>query len=320
MKKENFINIHRPDWDNLSILTEKIQKKGFKSLDSQEVKDFLHLFRFTSHNLSYSKTHYGSCELTNYLNSLIGRSHNYIYSVKRSSLKEFLQYFTRKFPALLKEHRKMILISTLVFFLGFIISFLMVYSDNSSASYFLPSHYVDAMSQDLGSGADWNAPMMSSFIMVNNITVSFKAFVFGITLGLGTIYVLFMNGALLGSLAGLVFLQNNNLNFWALILPHGIIELTAIFIAGGAGLLIGKSIINPGELKRKDSIIKGCIQGASLLGGVCFLLVIAGIIEGFFTPLSISPEAKLLFALMTAVILGLYFLLPHLKNRKQMDN
>ncbi len=320
MNKDNFVNIHRPDWDKLSILTEKIQKKGFKSLDSQEVKDFLHLFQLTSHNLSYSKTHYGSCELTTYLNSLIGRSHNYIYSVKRSSLKELLHYFTRKFPSLLKEHRKMILISTLIFFLGFIISFLMVYSDKATATYFLPAEYVDAMSQDLGSGADWNAPMMSSFIMLNNITVSFKAFVFGITLGLGTIYVLFMNGTLLGSLAALVFIQNNNLNFWSLILPHGIIELTAIFIAGGAGLLIGKSIITPGDLKRKDSIIKGCIQGASLIGGVCFLLVIAGIIEGFFTPLNISPHIKLFFALMTAVILGLYFMLPLTKNRKQLDN
>ncbi|WBW95967.1 stage II sporulation protein M [Oceanirhabdus sp. W0125-5] len=317
MKKENFINIHKPDWDKLSMLTEKIQKKGFKSLDSQEVKNFLHLFRLTSHNLSYSKTHYGSCELTTYLNSLIGRSHNYIYSVKRSSFKELLQYFTRKFPALLKEHRKMIFISTFIFLLGFIISFLMVYFDKSSALYFLPAAYVESASQDLGSGAEWNAPMMSSFIMLNNITVSFKAFVFGITLGLGTIYVLFMNGALLGALASLVFMQNNNLVFWSLILPHGVIELTAIFIAGGAGLIIGKSIINPGDLKRKDSIIKGCIQGASLLGGVCFLLVIAGIIEGFFTPLKISPQAKLIFALMTAVVLGLYFLQPTLKKKNK---
>jgi uncharacterized membrane protein SpoIIM required for sporulation len=94
-----------------------------------------------------------------------------------------------------------------------------------------------------------------------------------------------------------------------LILPHGIIELTAIFISGAAGLIIAKHLLLPGQYSRKDSLIAGTKQAVSLLAGVVILLIIAGLIEGFFTPLNISPISKLSFAALTAILLAAYYFL-----------
>jgi uncharacterized membrane protein SpoIIM required for sporulation len=180
---------------------------------------------------------------------------------------------------------------------------------------FLPQQYIEGIKSGAAGGGQWNYPLMSSYIMTNNILVSLRAFVLGITLGLGTIYVLFFNGAMVGSLTGLIYLYGDPVNFWSLILPHGVIELTAIFISGAAGLIIAKSMLLPGEHSRKDSLIKGTKEASSLVMGIILLLIIAGIIEGFYTPLEISETAKLAFAGVTAIVLAVYFSIPYFIKR-----
>ena len=125
---------------------------------------------------------------------------------------------------------------------------------------------------------------------------------------------LFLNGALLGALTALVYLRGNPLTYWSLILPHGIIELTAIFISGAAGLLIAKHIILPGRYSRKDALIAGAKQAVSLMSGVVIMLVIAGLIEGFFTPRAVGAEMKLIFAGATGLSIISYLLLPYFQR------
>jgi uncharacterized membrane protein SpoIIM required for sporulation len=150
--------------------------------------------------------------------------------------------------------------------------------------------------------------------MVNNIYVSALAFALGITFGLGTVYMLAMNGFLLGALASLFAGYGKSLFFWSLILPHGILELTAIFIAGGAGLRIGYSLIRPGAFRRKDALITAARSSLSLMGLVVLLLIAAALIEGYFTPLPIAAEIKLGVALLTAVPLVWYLRVWGAKN------
>jgi uncharacterized membrane protein SpoIIM required for sporulation len=150
-------------------------------------------------------------------------------------------------------------------------------------------------------------PVLSSKIMTNNISVGFKAFAFGITAGVGTVYVLIFNGFMLGSLAAIFNNYHYDIQFWALILPHGITELLAIFISGGAGLILADSLFNPGDLKRIDAMKVNGVRAIRLILGVIPMFVIAGIIEGFITPLDISPYIKLVFSAFTGILLFLYF-------------
>lgn len=311
MTEEQFIQINSNTWKELENFFSIINKKGIKSLSSSEVRRFLHIFRLSSHHLAYARTHYPESNLTVYLNSLVGKSHSHVYAVKKVSPGSFIRYICYGFPKLLKENWIFVLSAFGFFILGCLLSMVMVSMDINNAGFFLPPQVIENMQAGKVGGRGWNYPLMSSFIMVNNITVSLKAFVFGVTLGLGTIYVLFQNGTLLGALAALVYMHGDPVGFWSLILPHGVIELTAIFISGAAGLIIAKGILLPGEYSRKHSLISSTKKAVSLIMGVVVMLVIAGIIEGFFTPLNIPAPSKLIFAAVTGVILLVYFAIPY---------
>lgn len=318
MKEEQFIKTNSNTWRELESLSTVINKKGIKSLPSNEVKKFLSIFRQCSHHLAYARTHYPKSNTENYLNSLISSCHSHVYAVRKVSPGEFFKYVGYEFPRLLKEQKWFVLSSFGVFAFGLLLSLILVAANPDNANMFLPEAMVEGVKSETagGGGGQWNYPLMSSYIMFNNISVSLRAFVFGITLGLGTIYVLFFNGALLGALTALMYMYGNPKHYWSLILPHGVIELTAIFISGAAGLTIAKSLFLPGELTRKHSLINASKKAVSLVLGVILMLVIAGVIEGFFTPLNISEEIKLIFAAITAVLLSLYFAVPYLIKRK----
>lgn len=315
MKEEQFIEINSNMWRELEEIYSTINKKGIKSLSSLDIKRFLHIFRKCSHDLAYARTHYSKSSVAIYLNSLVGKCHSHVYAVKKFSPGKLVKYITYEFPNLLKEYRWYILISFGFFAVGLLISLLLVLLNTDNAGIFLQQSMIDGIKSGKSGGGQWNYPLMSSLIMTNNIKVSLMAFALGITLGIGTIYVLFFNGAMLGSLTALVYLYGNPTNFWSLILPHGIIELTAIFIAGASGLIIAKHILLPGEYTRKSSLIAGSKKAVSLIIGVVFMLIIAGIIEGFFTPLNISTWIKFLFAGITAVVLIVYFSIPYIVKR-----
>jgi uncharacterized membrane protein SpoIIM required for sporulation len=319
LKEEEFIKMNSDTWKELEELSNIINKKGIKNLSSNVVKRFLQTFRQSSHHLAYARTHYPKSSAVSYLNSLISRCHSHVYAVKRASASSVLRYIAYDFPMLLKEHRWFILSSFACFAFGFIVSIILTTINVDNASMFLPQDIIAAAKNGPSGDTQWNYPLMSSYIMVNNISVSLKAFVMGITLGLGTIYLLFFNGALLGALTALIYNYGNPANYWSLILPHGIIELTAIFISGAAGLIIAKSILLPGEYSRKHALIKAAKKSISLIVGVIFMLIIAGIIEGFFTPLNISAESKLIFAAISAIILILYFSTPYLIKKQHLE-
>jgi uncharacterized membrane protein SpoIIM required for sporulation len=314
LKEEQFIKINSHTWKELETFSKTINKKNIKGLSSKDVKKFLQVFRQSSHHLAYARTHYPQSSIVSYLNSLISKCHNHVYAVKKISPSSLLKYIAYDFPRLLKEYRWFIVSSFSFFAVGFILSMVLVLTNVDNANMFLPADLITSIKSGKSGGGQWNYPLMSSYIMINNISVSLKAFVMGITLGIGTIYVLFFNGALLGSLTALIYNYGNPMNYWSLILPHGVIELTAIFISGAAGLIIAKNILLPGEHSRKHALIQGGKKSISLVIGVIFMLIIAGIIEGFFTPLNISELSKLIFAAISAIILILYFSIPYLRK------
>jgi uncharacterized membrane protein SpoIIM required for sporulation len=316
LREEQFIEINSNMWRELESLYSIINKKGIRALSSKEIKKFLHIFRQCSHHLAYARTHYSQSSVVIYLNSLVGKCHSHVYAVKKISPGNLLKYITYEFPRLLKEYKWYFLSSFGFFALGFLISLVLVSLDTNNANIFLPQSLVDSVkSGQAGGSSQWNYPLMSSYIMTNNITVCLKAFAFGITLGIGTIYVLFTNGTMLGGLTALMYVYGSPTHFWSLILPHGVTELTAIFIAGAAGLIIAKYILLPGEYNRKSSLIAGAKKAVSLIIGVVFMLIIAGIIEGFFTPLNIFVGTKLLFAAITAIVWIVYFTMPYILKK-----
>ncbi|HEY1403096.1 MAG TPA: stage II sporulation protein M, partial [Pyrinomonadaceae bacterium] len=146
-------------------------------------------------------------------------------------------------------------------------------------------------------------------IMTNNIQVMFYAFAFGALVGLGTLYIMAFNGANIGAVLALTYRAGYGHELVAFMAGHGVIELTCIFIAGGAGLLIGGAILIPGDLSRFDSLRLRGHDSIQLIVGCIPLLVLAGIIEGFISPAPISPTIKFAIAIATGLALYTYLLL-----------
>ncbi len=142
--------------------------------------------------------------------------------------------------------------------------------------------------------------------MTNNIRVAFFAFAGGIIFMVGTAYILVLNGIVIGAVAGLCHANGVALALWSFVSPHGYIELTTIFIAGGAGLKLGYALIAPSFFTRKRTLTDAARTAIQLLGGCVALLVVAGIIEGFVSPSSLLPSVKIGFGALTGILLFTY--------------
>ena len=317
MIEEKFIKQNAETWKKLEFTLNRLKSNSINKFEGQELDDFINAYNLTCGHLSYCRTYFGDSNTTSYLNNIVAAAHGYIYTSEASSFRKFRNFLLIEFPLLVKSNMNFFLISTSLFLLGSILSFILTLISVDNAVAFLSKDLVDGvMSSDLSGPSQIDSAVESSFILTNNIRVGFIAFVSGVSLGIGTSWVLLTNGYMLGSLAALYFHKGGNLLFWSLILPHGVIELFAIFVCGAAGLIIGQSLINPGVYSRKDSFILRGKSALKLVLGTIPLFIIAGIIEGYLTPSSkLSEVAKLIFALFTLILVIVYITIPNLKYK-----
>lgn len=317
MKEEKFISQNSETWKNLEATLERLKSKSLYHFNKDELDSFFSCYNLTCGHLSYSRTNYGNSNTTNYLNKLVASAHSYIYTTKSFSIKRLFVFLVIGFPQLIKKNWKPLLLSSSIFLLAMVISFIFTLISTDNAGAFISPEMADSiLERNVNEyAANRNGAVLSPFIFTNNIKVGILAFALGITLAIGTIYVVYTNGYMLGALAALYFHKGGSLLFWALILPHGILELFAIFVCGGAGIIIGYSIINPGKYSRRDSFIIRGKESIKLVLGTIPIFIIAGIIEGYFTPSSLFSEvAKLIFAMTTLILLIIYLVLPNIRK------
>ncbi|HWJ03367.1 MAG TPA: stage II sporulation protein M [Verrucomicrobiae bacterium] len=308
MDLKAFIKQNRSDWEQLEQSIREMSK-GNRFLTPQGVESFQRLYRKVANQLSFSQTYFRNEEVTNYLNELVAKAHNLLYRDQATtSLYQLKQFFGKTFIRLLLEQRKFVLAAFLLFLIGAAGSFIAVMVDPLHLYSVLPGEIAANVDPaQLGQGKDHiDSAAVSAQIMTNNMRVAVLAFVGGITLGTLTIYLMVFNGMMLGGLAALFWQSGKFYDFWAYIVPHGMLELTAIFIAGGSGLLMGYRILVPGPYARALQLKVQSLRSVQLLLGTLPLFVIAGIVEGYITPAPIPLEAKYAFAFLTVIVLLLY--------------
>ncbi|MFZ3587770.1 stage II sporulation protein M [Bacillus sp. DJP31] len=326
MNVKHFVNLHREDWKQLEQLVTTVHKKR-NNIEGIEIDQFHRLYQKAAQHLSYSQTYFPQDEVTPYLNGLVSKSHNLLYKDQISSLKQIRHFFSTKFIGLLLEQWKFVIAAMFLFTIGALGSFFSVINDPQHIYSLIPAEIAQSVDpEQLGDKNDtWDTSQMSAEIMTNNIQVAILAFAGGITFGLLTVYLLIFNGILVGALAALFWHYDRTYEFWAYIVPHGMIELTAIFIAGGAGLLMGYKLFVPGPFSRGYQLKKQATHSVQLFLGTIPLFVIAGLIEGFITPADLPLESKYAFAFVTVLGLILYiaigkFLLDKKRTRVGLDS
>ncbi|MGK9251017.1 stage II sporulation protein M [Paenibacillus sp. P22] len=310
-----FIRRNKSQWSELDGLLTLLGGRG-KRAPAGQLDRFHELYRSASSHLAYLQTHAPGSEAEASLNDLVSRAHNTMHGAGEGNSR-LGSFFRTGFPHLVRQRGWFIGAATLLFLLGGLLGYLSVWQDPMAVHSVLPAGMSDVIdpSKTNSDRGDVHSPIMSTTIMTNNIRVAVMAFLSGITLGIGTVYLMVYNGLMIGALAAVFAREGYSYTFWAYILPHGIIELTAIFIAGGAGLYMGYRFFVPGELPRKLVFLQAAKESALLLIGSVPLFVVAGLIEGYITPVYMPLWIKYAVALLTLAVLAAYYVLGTIRMR-----
>ena len=322
--QKNLVNIQRwiarrePNWKRLDALLKQVEKKGLKSLRSPEIREMASLYRSVSVDFARARTNQVGNTLIQDLQRLTSRSYSQIYQGSRRQEWQGVVEFCRwGFPAIVQETFGYIAVATAIFLVGALIAWWFAWSSPVFMSLVVPEGLIEKVRDrhELWMGSIVGIePLASSGIMINNLRVSFAAVAGGITAGAYTVFIMAFNGVHIGAIATLVGQNNLAYPFWAFVFPHGSLELPAIFFAGGAGLLIARGMLFPGKYTRVEALKFYGYKAAQLVFGIVPMLVIAGTIEGFFSPSPVVPDPLKYFA-----GIGLFTLLVMYCSRKRSE-
>jgi uncharacterized membrane protein SpoIIM required for sporulation len=317
MNIQRWIGQREPNWKRLDVLLRQVEKKGLKSLRAREIQELASLYRSVSADLARARTQQVGNALVQGLQVLASRGYNQIYQGSRhQEWQAVVDFYRWGFPSVVQQTWGYIAIATALFLLGAIAAWWYAWQDPVFMSLLVPESLIKVVRDEhkLWMGRIIGIePLASTGIMTNNLKVSFAVVAGGITGGALTAFMLVYNGLHIGAVATLVGQNNLAYPFWAFVFPHGSLELPAIFFAGGAGLLIARAILFPGKYRHGDALRFYGAQASQLVFGIVPMLVIAGVVEGFFSP---SPIVPGLFKYTVGI--GLFTLLLMYCSRKQL--
>jgi uncharacterized membrane protein SpoIIM required for sporulation len=312
MNIQRWISRREANWRRLGVILGKIDRKGLKSLNSLEIRELASLYRSVSADLARAKTHNVGELLQQDLQRLTSLSYSQIYQgFRRQEWRGVREFYQWGFPATVQRNWAYIALALLIFLVGALVAWWYAWQDPQFIALIVPRELIDQVrnEQKLWMGSILGVePLASTNIMINNLSVSFKVLAGGLTAGIFTVIILGTNGVLLGAIAALVGQNNLAGPFWAFVFPHGSLELPAIFLSGGAGLLLARALLFPAPYRRRDALKFYGVQAAQLIFGVVPMLVMAGIIEGFFSPSPWIPNPiKYIVGMILLTGLIIYF-------------
>ena len=284
-----------------------------RALSPDEIFELGRLYRSTTSDLAYAQGRGYDRALIEYLNRSVARAHAQVYArAPESSMARIADFYARVFPQEFRRSLPYIAICAAITVACAVVAYVLVRNHPADAYALLPkflvSENIRKSLHDSNFAVDPSfGPAMSALIITNNIRVAIVAFAGCITLGAVTLYIIASNGLMLGGMGALFANAGFGSDFWATIAPHGIIELTAIQIAGGAGLLIAGAFVYPERVRRRDLIVANARRAGTLIVGVASMLIVAGTVEAFISPRRWPASARIAIGLFTAVMLIAYF-------------
>lgn len=271
------------------------------------------LFIELTDDLSYSRTFFPESKTTQYLNSLTARVHQSIYKSKKERKERFFRFWKYEAPLLFYKHRLKIVISFSIFFISMLMGVVSSAGDSGFVRLIMGDGYVNMTLENIDKGdpmaiyKQMNGVDMFLGITFNNIRVSFIAFVYGILISFGTGWVLMSNGIMLGAFQ--YFFHIHNLLFESILVIwiHGTLEISAIIIAGAAGLVLGNSILFPGTYSRRQSFIIGSKEGLKIIVSLVPVFITAGFLESFVTRFTGMPIYLSLTIIISSAIFVIWY-------------
>ncbi len=285
MDLETFLRQRRPDWKQLEEVLDQVEGSGLGSLDDDAAVEFGRLYRRAASDLNQAQTFVSGEATERYLNDLVARAYAAIYGRRKVRPWMFVRHLFTGFPAAFRRRLPEFGLAVLLFAVGTAFGYLASYYDRDVArAYLLPDMPTIQPAEE---GEDSQAPTMttgqlagfSSFLFTHNLGVSLAAYALGITFGLGTAWLMFYNGVLLGAL-GAVFVEANQLTAYATgVLPHGVLEIPAVLIGGAAGFVLAQGLLRARPWPRREELARMGKESLLLVSGCVPLLAAAAVLE-----------------------------------------
>jgi len=309
---DQFLASRRPDWERLEALVARARDQAGR-LSADEIEELGRLYRRSTSDLALARRDFGRDRVARYLEQLVGRAHPVVYRRRRGEWRDLWRFVAVGFPRAFREAWPYTAAAAALFVVPCLLAFAATRIDPINGRILIGARtFVERVEQ----GQSWleapraqQGPLLSSFVMVNNIQVAFLAVAGGVLFGLGTVYVLIANGISIGAVAGLAATYGLGPTLSDFAAAHGGIELTVIFVAGGGGLRMGRALLWPGLLPRRAALAAAARRAFTLLLGCVPLLAIAGTLEGTVSPSALPGAAKLAVGLLATSALYAYLLL-----------
>jgi uncharacterized membrane protein SpoIIM required for sporulation len=308
---DKFINKRKNSWQRLEDLLALVDSATLRGLSREEVRELGRLYRRTASDLAIARAESRDPKLINYLNSLVIRAHGKIYRAESKGFSTVRNFFRRDFPRAFRNAGNFMIIAYSCFFAAAAIGFWatwqnlsfgeLVYLEGVREAVLANNHWWEHLNEE-------GNQIGAAFIMQNNIRVTFSAFAMGAFFGIGAIYDLLFEGARFGAVFATCYRLNPVFGnaLASFVVGHGVIELSTIIMCGAAGMKIGYSILVPGDLPRLEAVKNAGLEAIKIVFGCGFLLIIAGIIEGFVSPAPISPSLKIAVGALTGIAMYSY--------------
>ncbi|WP_436793094.1 stage II sporulation protein M [Actinospongicola halichondriae] len=294
MDVDRFISMHKPAWDRLAYLSKR-GRNGGKSLEPDELDELVHLYQRVSGHLAHARVAYRDPSLDARLTTIVADANAAIYSTRTSAATAIRRFVFSSFPGAVWRIRRFVLASALLTLVpGILVGAWIANSDaalDASGPEAVRAAYVEEEFADYYSSEP--AAQFAAGVTFNNIRVAITAFALGIFACVGTAAILVFNGANVGVAGGLFAAVGEQGRFWGLILPHGLLELTAVIVAGGAGLRLGWALIDPGDRTRIGALTDEGRRSVLVVLGLIGAFVVAGLIEGFVTGSPLPTAARI---------------------------
>ena len=305
MREAAFVKQNKEKW----IAFEKAITNNSQITPDQLADYYIHL----TNDLSYAQTYFPESKTLKYLNSITSEAHQKIYKNKKESKNSIISFWKEEFPLFFVNHHKMLFYAFLLFAIATAIGVISTINDDSFVRLILGDAYVNKTIDNIENGDPTaiykSGGEIGTFlgITINNIRVALLAYAFGVITSLGTGYVLFSNGVMLGAFFTMFY--NRDLLFEAskTIWLHGTIEISVIVIAGCAGMIMGNSILFPKTYSRRVSFVRGAKDGLKVVVSTIPFFIIAGFIEGFVTRYSNMPVWLAMSIIFGSLLLILYY-------------
>jgi uncharacterized membrane protein SpoIIM required for sporulation len=317
MNLEGWLRERGPAWQRLEAIVDRLYRHGPRRTPPAEVAELTELYQAVCADLARLRAAGADPAVVTPLNRLVTRAHGQIYRGQRRQPYRLRHFFLVQYPRLFRQTWKFTLASFLVSAAAAWMAYATVETRPEVVSDIMGSGLMDREFYGHKSVADirerfghHGTPLISSMVISNNIKVALLAFALGLTFAVGTVCVLVVNGAMVGGLAGAFAKSGIGWQFWQVILPHGALELSAIVIAGGAGLMVGYSLWAPGQRTRRRALREEAVRAMQLAVGLVPAFAVAGFFEGFVTPSDyVAAPVKVALGAAAAAVFWLYLLL-----------